>query len=379
MFAIPTLTDLVNRARLAFRANLRGSDAWAWPNNVGPAAKVIGGAASELFGFADYIQRQKFALTADGENLDRHGAEYGLARRPAEPGLGNVTVTAVDAFVVNTGAIFQRSDGVEYVATSTVTSAGAASLTVPVEAVTDGIATNAAGGTPLALISGFSDPNGDANATAAVDANGITQGADVEADGAYYTPLPGTYRYRILFRKRNPPMGGSAADYVYWAGQVSGVTRVFVERLWSGPGTVRVFPLFDNTYPDGIGQPADMTRVANFLSTVQPAGAVVTVASPQAVPVNITIANFTPDTTTAEEAVLAELRQTLFMSGRVAGSDNYNPALPFLATPFSFPLILIAAAIVNAAGSPTGDLTAPTADIALSGGQMATLGAVTFP
>ena len=67
MFQIPSLNDLLGRARASFRAALPGSDAWLWPNNVNPTAKVVAGATSELFGFADYVQRQKFALTADGE------------------------------------------------------------------------------------------------------------------------------------------------------------------------------------------------------------------------------------------------------------------------------------------------------------------------
>ena len=61
-FAIPSLRDLVERARQSFRANLPGTDAWLWPNNIGPSAKVMAGLTHEVFGYADYIARQKFAL-----------------------------------------------------------------------------------------------------------------------------------------------------------------------------------------------------------------------------------------------------------------------------------------------------------------------------
>ena len=377
-FAIPTLADLVNRARLAFRANLPGSDAWVWPNNVGPAAKVIGGAVNEVFGFADYVQRQKFALTADGENLDRHGAELGLPRRPASPGVGNIVITVSDAYQVAAGAVFQRADGVQYSANAGAVAAGAGTITVPVTAVQDGLLGNAAAGTPVALVTGFTDLNNDAQATAAVDANGIVLGGDVEADGDYFTPQAGTYRYRILFRKRFPPHGGNASDYVIWAGAVPGVSRVFVERLWAGPGTVRVFPLMDAVYPGGIPQPGDIYNVAQAIAPLQPATAMVTVAAPAAVPVNITIAGFSPNTVTSQQAVLAELAQTFLQYGTVAGNDVVVSSMPFLATPTSFALMWLNAAVVNAAGSPRGDITAPTADIALAPGQIATLGTVTF-
>src|SRR6516225_2846381 len=109
MFAIPSLKDLVERARSRFRANLPGSDAWIWPNNINPTAKVIGGMTHEVFGFADYIQRQKFALTADSENLDLHGEEYGLARKPAAPARGPVDIVTSAALAASVGAVLQRS------------------------------------------------------------------------------------------------------------------------------------------------------------------------------------------------------------------------------------------------------------------------------
>src|SRR6266571_6264416 len=192
MFAIPTLQDLVERTRRAFRANLPGSDAWLWPNNVNPTAKVIGGAVHELFGFADFIQRQKFALTADGEHLDLHGAELGLARLPAAPAAGKLTLTVGDSTTVALGALFQRADGVQYSALAPLSLLTAGTLDVPVVAATNGAATNAIAGTPLAALSGVTG-----DVTAEVGADGLVGGADVEDDEAY--------RARILFRKRNPP------------------------------------------------------------------------------------------------------------------------------------------------------------------------------
>jgi len=67
---------------------------------------------------------------------------------------------------------------------------------------------------------------GDAATTAtfAVDSNGLMGGLD----GEPYTTDLANFRGRILFRKRNPPFGGSPADYVQWCTNVIGVTRVFV-------------------------------------------------------------------------------------------------------------------------------------------------------
>lgn len=372
-FQIPTLTNLVERARNAFRVNLPGSDAWLFPNNIGPTAKVIGGLTSEAFSFADYIQRQKFALTADGENLDNHATELGLARRPAAPASGTITLTTTDAVSVAAAAQFQRSDGFVYLATAPVSIGGAGSLDVPVIAELDGSNGQAISGTPITIVSGVTG-----DASAAVGADGVAGGLDVEADGDYYTTDFSTLRGRVLFRKRYPPHGGAPSDYVQWATEVSGVTRVFVERTWSGGGTVRVFFTMDDTYADGIPQAADVQRVFDHIETVRPASAIVTVAAPIATPINHAI-TLVPDNNATEEAVRAELRAAIRRLGRVAGGDTSIGALPFLATPFTWSRSWSGQAVSNAAGEVSNILTAPAADTAITSGHIPTLGTVTFP
>lgn len=373
MFAIPTLKDLVQRSRTSFRVNLPGSDAWIWPNNINPTAKVIGGLTHMVFGFADYIQRQKFAITADLENLILHGEEVGITQKPSAPARGFIDITVPSAASVDTDAVFNRADGVQYIALAGGAIATAGTLSVEVVAAAEGKNTNAEVGTPIEIVSGFT---GDDSSTAVVGSNGITLGTDVEDVESF--------RARILFRKRNPPHGGAPADYVMWAGQVAGVSfdldrpTVFVERLWSGPGTVRVFPLMFDLYDDGIPQAADVQRVSDFLASVAPAGASVTVQAPVAVPTSVTIQGLTPDRTDVREAVLTELRGTFRRLSRVAGIDAEIGGLPYLAYPTSFSRSWIWQAVANATGEERHAILAPSADIALFPGQMATLGDVSF-
>ena len=369
MFAIPTLAESVARARRAFRSYLPGSDAWIWPNNVGPSAKVIGGSEHLVMGFADYVQQQKFALTADSENLDLHGEEIGLARRPASPAGGNIVIAVNDALAVANGAVLTRSDGAQYVASVGTSISSAGTLTLSVVAIANGSDGNAIADTPLDLTSGFSGP-GLADATANVDGSGIAGGLDVEDDE--------TFRARILFRKRNPPAGGAPADYATWASSVIGVTRVFVERRFNGPGTVRVFPLMDDLYANGIPQPADIARVAAYIDTVAPAGALVTVAAAQALPVPIAVGGLQPFTTDVQQAIRAELAAVFLANSRVAGIDTPIAPMPFIASPTSFSRSWVWQAIANSAGETRARVDTPTADVALAPAQIATLGAVTF-
>lgn len=364
------------RARAAFRANLAGTDAWLWPNNVNPTAKVIAQMTNQAFGFADSIQKAKFAITAEGEDLDAHGAEINLGRNPPAPSNGPLTLTFAAAVAVANNAVFQRSDGVQFKATAASSLSTAGTLTVPVISTTTGLTTVTIPGTALTPTSGVTGP-GAAAATAVVAAAGLGGGADIELDGTKLNPPPGTYRYRILFKKRNPPAGGAPADYVTWCTQ-AGATRVFVEPRWLGAGTIRVFVLMDNTYPNGIPQSGDIARIQAFVDTVAPGEADITIAAPIAVPIDVLIGTLNPNNGAVRNAISAELAATFLRRSSVAGTATPNPAMPFLATAQSFFSLWISGAIDNAAGVLSADIVG-LADQALTDGQIATLGTVTFP
>lgn len=370
MFTIPTINDLAERSRAAFRRNLKGSDAWVWPNNVYASAKVIAGMVFEAFGFLSYVSRMIFAHTApDIETLLMHGEEFGIPLKPAGPAAGNYTFTSSGALSVATGALLQRADGQQYLVSAGGALVSAGTLQVPIVAISDGAAGNAIAGTSLAVLSGVSGP-GAATVTGVVGAGGIVLGADVEDIESY--------RARILFRKRNPPHGGAAADYVMWALQVSGVTRVFVERLWNGGGTVRVYVLMDGAFPNGIPDAAAVARVQDYIETVCPAGAIVTVAAPVALPVDVTVATLAPNTPDVQNAVRAELADGFFRLGRVSGIDTAHGGMPFLAVPETFSRSWIWQAIANATGEQRHVLIAPAADLVIPTGRIATLGTIAF-
>jgi uncharacterized phage protein gp47/JayE len=372
MYPLPTLGELLQRTRQAFRTHLKGSDAWVWPNNVYVAAKVIAGKVFELFNFAAYIQKQMFAHTApDLESIILHGNEYGITQKPASPAEGEVTFTSTDDVTVDTGAILRRSDDIEFRITAGGSRVGAGTLTLSVICTTDGAIGNTEDGTSLEIISGVTED------VATCVSGRLSLGADIEDKESL--------RQRILFRKRNPPHGGAPSDYVLWAGEVSGVNfredgqpAVFVEPRWAGAGTVRVFPLMYDLYDDGIPQTVDVTRVGDYLATVEPAGALVTVAAPVAVPVAIVINNISPDTPEVREQVELELRDAFKRLSRVAGGATEFASMPFLAYPTDFSVSWIWQAVANASGEKRHTISQPVADIALASGEMATIGSITY-
>jgi len=364
-FAFPTLQDLLDKTRKSFRSNMPGSDAYIWPNNVTVSAKVIAGAIFEAFGWLSYTSKKIFAHTApDLETLILHGTEFDVPLRPAAPAAGKARLTTTGDCFVSASAVLRRADGIQYLATASASRVGAGTLDFAVIAEADGLTTNALDGTPLEIVSGVT---GDATAAVLGD---IIGGLDVEDKE--------TYRQRILFRKRNPPHGGSPSDYVMWAERVSGVSRVFVERHWAGGGTIRVFILMDGLYDDGIPSDADIARVRDYLETVQPAAAIVTVAAPTAHPINVTISDVSPDTVPVREAIVAELRDMFQRRSRASGADIVVGGMPYLATPATFSLSWIDQAISEADGEDSHELTSPVASEVIPAGSIATLGAVTF-
>lgn len=358
-FETPTLKQLAERTARAFRSNLKGSDAFLWPNNVAVSAKVIAGAVWEPFSFLAYIQRQILVHTAtDPYWIERHAAEFGLARLPATFSGGRVTITGDPNVAVPAGIVLQRADGFQYEVTVGGITSGFGSIDVPVRALTAGAAGNAAAGVGLAL----TVPLSRINTSAEIAVGGIGAGADTESTESL--------RQRVWFRKRMPPHGGAAHDYVAWCREINGVTRVFVDPVTATNGreSVGVWFLMDGTYPNGIPQSADVEAVAAYIDTVRPAGALVEVAAPVATPVNITITGLSPDSAAIREAVRAELADLVQRDGRVST----------LTAPYTLYRSKIVEAISIATGEDHHALTAPASDVAFSAGGVPVLGTVTF-
>lgn len=359
-FAIPTLADLAQRVRNAFRAELPGSDAWLWPNNVSVSAKVFAGAIWELFGRLAWIDRQRFAATADGNELERHGLEYGIGRLPAAFASGYVEVPCVTPYSVPVGEVFTRSDGAQFTATSavgTLVSAvvgDPATLLVPVLANVAGKAGNTIAGSPVST--GLTGLTG----AVYVSEDGVGGGADIETDDSL--------RERILFRKRQPPMGGAEYDYVSWARTIPGVTRVFVSGNAFGRGTVGVWIMTDDTTPFGIPTAGDVAAVQAYLDTVKPVTATVVVQAPVADCIEVVVQGLSRDATAVREAVAAELQSVFRRMGTVG--------LP--GKPFTLHRSWLWSAVSNATGEEYHTIQFPTTDLVFPTGVLPCLSSVRF-
>jgi uncharacterized phage protein gp47/JayE len=357
-FTIPTLEQIAKQCFGAFRSNLKGSDAALWPNNVAVAAKVIAGAMYGPYSFLGYISKQISPATAEGVFLTRHATDRGLSRLAPTYAEGTVILAADPTVTIGTGLVLQRADGLQYETLTGGTVGDDGTLEVDVRCTTTGKAGNTQAGVTLSLTSPIERVQTDHT----VGDDGIGAGADEENDASL--------RARILFLMANPPHGGAAHDYVIWAREVNGVTRVFVDPVTATNGrhTVGVWFMMDDSYDDGIPQPSDVTAVDDYIDDLRPAGAVVDIAAPTPVSVDVEISDLSPDTAAVRTAIEAELVELFRREPQVSTDTN----------PYTLHRSVISEAIAVATGEHNHTLVEPATDVLYITGTIPVLGTVSF-
>lgn len=346
----PNLQQCVEQSRRDFQAQLPGSNAWLFPNNVAVSAKVFGGLIWGAFRFLSWILKQILVTTCSRDYLYLHGAELGVPPLGAMASTGPVQITGTVGLTIPDNIPINRQDGMVMTTVGDVEIPGGGVVNTTVNTVLTGAMTNTLSGTPLSCaISGVT----------AVVSLGVLGGTDAESVEAY--------RQRVLFRKRNPPSVGNPADYARWALDFPGVTRAYVVRAISGPGTVGVYFMMDGTYANGIPTSGDAANLLAYLNQVAPSDAVITAIPPVAQVVNITIANLVPSTPTVKQSITDELTGMFQRRANVAvGSTGL------------FYYSWIDEAISAAQGEQSHDLTVPAADVTVAIGKIPTLGTITY-
>lgn len=211
-----------------------------------------------------------------GSYLDAHGQTLDVTRNDSVAATGSVTFTGTNGSLIGVGTEVSTTqndpeeDPVSFLTTEAGTISGG-SLTLAVEAVEPGAASNVATGAVNLLLSPVEGISSVTNAEA------ITGGADVETDAAY--------RDRLKLAWASTQGSGSVADYKRWALAYPGVGHVRVTPLWNGPGTVRVVvtDTDNNPVPNSVktGLQAELDPFTAETTTAgsQSAGATLTVAS----------------------------------------------------------------------------------------------------
>lgn len=278
-----------------------------------------------------WIVRQIIPTTESDDQTIIEVAQYeGVIRKQATYAAGPTTLNGTVPAPV--GTVLQHKDGRQYAVTSSASPSGG-SVVVQVQATAVGAAGNLVAGEALTLVTPVSG----------LQSNGvsgdISGGADIE-------PITELLE-RLLFRKRNPPMGGAVADYVAWMREVAGVTRAWAYDAWQGGGTVGIGWVFDDRV-DILPTPTDQQFMMEYLFRhpdpatgvlVGRPGGIEPVYTEQSLKVTDLAIMPSPDNVDTRAAIETNLRgyertlvqgQTLLLSkvrtaiGSAVGVDNYS-------------------------------------------------------
>lgn len=314
---------------------------------LSPAAIEMALAYAEL----DRVLGLGFAQTTSGTYLNYRASEHGLTRLEATKSTGVITVTGADTTVISQGSLFSTPSGTQFKTTAEATISGT-TVNIAIEAVNAGIS----GNVPISSVSQI--PIAIPGVTAVNNADVISGGTDTETDEA----LLG----RLLEEVRKPSTSGNAADYIKWAKSVGGIGDARCIALWSGAGTVKVVIIDSNKQPANAGL---ITNVSDYIETVRPICATVTVVSATGVNINIvavlTLAggyNLTDVTTESETRLTNYLKSIAFVNSSVSYAQIGN-------------IIIDTPGVLDYTGLT---VNGGSANIAISNTQVAVLGSVSL-
>lgn len=319
----------------------------------GIIATVFAGGMHEMYGYQAYKAQQILPDTADETHFERHASIENTTRNQDAFAVGKLEVKGITGSIIEAGRILQRGDGIEYSVDAEVTIAAGQAI-IAVTALKSGAESNCDAGLALTFV----DTLPGIDSQALVDADGISNGTDIEQLESW--------RERHIETIQQPPHGGAGHDYILWAKEIAGVTRAWRYPGEMGAGTVTVRFVRDgddSLIPDA----AELQAVYDHIQEQRPVTAGLYVVAPIAVPLDLTIA-LTPDTSVIRAAVEAEINDML---SREAVPEDGNGS-------GTIKLSKIREAISIAAGEDDNVLISPTENVTHTSGQMAVPGQITW-
>lgn len=292
--------------------------------------------------------RQWMPDSADDETMIlRHASIWGVEPRAATKAVGSVTIEGVAGTVLASGIALTSTATNTYVTTSGGTIAPGGTVIVTAEAVTAGSDGTLESGVQLSTVAAYPDISKVTVATA------FAGGTDDET--------PEEVQVRYLQRIREPPMGGSSADYKAWVGNVASVYAVKVVEDWIGRGSVGlVIALKNDDGTPRIPTELELTAIGSYIGAqgsqtgVRPVTARVIPLAAELVEVPASV-RLRPDGALTRAAVQAAYDRFIATIGDEDDIENESPINATIEPS------RISEAISAADGEYSHDLTVPAA------------------
>lgn len=276
---------------------------------------------ASLYHYSDYVFRQAFLQTAEGENLDKHGALRGVERAKARCAEGTlrfgISKALPEPLTIPAGTVCLTENWTAFETTEDgVLKAGNLTTDVAARAVEAGSSGNVLAGQIVAM---QTKPDGIETVT---NVYSFTGGREAETDERY--------RERILAAYRGLSNGTNIGYYQQLALSVEGVDYAEVIPRVNGIGTVGVVVSTESgTVPASV-----IAEVNERMAQRRELGITVTVSTPTKLEVSIEATLQTAEGYTlaqAQESVEAALRacfsgnqigKTIYRNGLIAAAMN---------------------------------------------------------
>ncbi len=213
------------------------------------------------------LYKVAFADTSYGDFLTMRAKEAGIVRKKATHAAGVVTVKGHG--VLPQGSQFSTADGVLFETLETVTINSSQDVTV--QAVETGNIGNVAPNTINTI------PMSIPGINSVTNKKPIKDGFEEENDD--------NLRERYLLHVRYPGTSGNKMHYYEWAMSVPGVGGAKIIPTWNGPGTVKVI-IINSEFKQASTELIRLVR--DYIESVRPMGAMVTVVSAVPKVINVT-------------------------------------------------------------------------------------------
>ncbi|WP_454843321.1 baseplate J/gp47 family protein [Pseudomonas gorinensis] len=372
-FTRPTLSDLRAHVAADITSGLPTADGLLRFSNMNVMGKALAGMAHLHYGYLDWIARQSVPFTCTGEYLEAWAALKKVYRKKAAFARGQVTFKGTPGVVIDAGTEVVRGDTASFTTLTTATINSEGAVIVSIIAEVAGEQGNTAIGSLIRLGSSLDG----VQSTGAVTSV-ITGGADQEEDGNLFS--------RMIDAFQNTPKGGSGADYVAWAKEVSGVTRAWCAPNGFGAGTVIVYAMLDDANAEHGGFPqgrngvsskdvratpantatGDQLIIANSMFPEQPVTAMVYLCAPEDRTINFTLSGLTGASTATRDALAGAIAEVLAEQGAPLNDGSY------------IELSAVDSAIAAIAGTAGFVMTSPTQNIVNQLGSLPVLGSITY-
>jgi len=272
-FKRDSLAALLDRIYANYVSLFRPLDKTPRQNLLKVFASVDAGIYHQLLGDLDFLSKQIFPDTAEGEYLREHWSGK-VTPLYAITALGEATVTGAANKPIPAGIVFEAASGERYYLNNAYRLDNSGHAVIAVKAENPGRQGNLAAGEKLKIISAL--PIG-IDSEAVVSGNGIIGGADAETDEEYLA--------RVLAFLRVPSRYGRTGDFALWAMDASPeVSAAWEFKNFGVFGAVLVAVIKGNQM-DGIHPVDNLAEVRNYITSVAPPVAF-EVRTPSVIPVN---------------------------------------------------------------------------------------------